>query len=98
VVTAATVAVKVALEVPAATVTEAGAVTPALLLDRATLAPAGAAALRVTVQLETPAPVKEVGEQVRPPGTTGLAMVTEPGSPAVGTESAASEVPNASET
>jgi hypothetical protein len=67
VVTAATVAVKVALEVPAATVTEAGVVTPALLLDRATLAPpAGAAALRVTVQLETPALVKEVGEQLTP--------------------------------
>ena len=51
VVTADTVAVKLALVAPAATVTEAGIVTALLLLDRLTLNPlAGAAVLSVTVQ------------------------------------------------
>ena len=82
-----------------ATVTDTGTVALALLLDRATLAPpAGAAALRVTVQLDMPAPVKDDGEHVRPPGTTGFTMVTELPKPSVGIESPASEELNESET
>ena len=55
-----TVAVKLALVAPAATVTEAGTVTDELLLARLTAKPpVGAAAFRVTVQLSVPAPVIE---------------------------------------
>ena len=51
-------AAKLALEAPAATVTEAGVVTKALLSERATVAPpVGAAAFRATVQVAEPAPV-----------------------------------------
>ena len=60
-----------------ATVTDTGTVALALLLDRATLAPpAGAAALRVTVQLDVPALVKDVGVQLTPPTTTCACTVT----------------------
>jgi len=52
--TEATVAVKAPVVAPAATVTLAGTVTLALLLDSATLAPAAAAALSVTVHAEVP--------------------------------------------
>jgi hypothetical protein len=53
-----TVAVKLAVVDPAATVTEAGTVTAELLLARLTAnPPLGAAPLRVTVQLSVPAPV-----------------------------------------
>jgi hypothetical protein len=59
-VTESTVAVKVALLEPAATVTVAGTFTAVLLLDRLTLAPpVPAAALRLTVQASVPAPVKD---------------------------------------
>jgi len=55
--TADTVAVKLAVVAPAATVTEAGTVTAELLLARVTAnPPLGAAALSVTVQLSVPAP------------------------------------------
>jgi hypothetical protein len=90
-----------AVKVPlvAATVTDTGTVALALLLDRATVAPpAGAAALRVTVQLDVPAPVKDVGEHVRPPDTTEVRMVTELPVPVVGIESPASEELHESET
>lgn len=61
VLTAVTVAVKLALLAPAATVTEDGAVTAELLLVRLTLTPpVGAAALKVAVQLSVPAPVIEL--------------------------------------
>jgi hypothetical protein len=55
VLTAETVAVKVALVDPAATVTDDGMETSALLLARFTVRPpAGAAAVSVTVQLSVP--------------------------------------------
>jgi hypothetical protein len=96
--TAATLAVKVALVAATATVTDAGTVALAWLLDRATVAPpAGAAALRVTVQLDVPAPVKDAGEHVRPPDTTEVRMVTELPKPAAWIESPSSEELNESE-
>jgi hypothetical protein len=55
-----TVAVKLAVVEPAATVTEAGTVTVELLLARLTAKPpVGAAAFSVTVQLSVPDPVNE---------------------------------------
>ena len=61
----------------AATVTDAGTVALALLLDRATVAPpVGAAALRVTVQLDVPALVKDVGVQLTPLTRTCASTVT----------------------
>jgi hypothetical protein len=58
--TAETVAEKLALVAPAATVRDAGTVTSVLLLDRLTESPPlAAAALRVTVQVSVPAPVME---------------------------------------
>jgi hypothetical protein len=69
-VTEETVAVKLALEAPAATVTEAGTVTAALLLMRPTAKPPlPAAAFRVTVQLSVPAPVIEPLAQLNPLST-----------------------------
>jgi hypothetical protein len=73
VVTAATVAVKVAEVAPAATVTEEGVVTLALLSDRATLAPpVGAATFSVTVQVAEPAALNDEGAQLSE-DTTGAA-------------------------
>ena len=70
VLTAETVAVKVALVAPAATVTEAGTVTFELLLARLTAnPPVAAAAFNVTVQLSVPAPVNEPLVQVSPVST-----------------------------
>jgi len=64
-VTAATVAVKLALVAPAATVTTAGTVTALLLLARLTAnPPLAAAALIVTEQLSLTAPVSELLLQV----------------------------------
>jgi hypothetical protein len=58
--TADTVAEKLALVAPAATVTEAGTVTDELLLARVTLKPAlVAAAFSVTLQASVPAPVMD---------------------------------------
>ena len=66
VLTAETVAVKLAVVPPAATVTEAGTVTAELLLVRLTVnPPVGAAALNVTVQLSVPAPIIDPLAQVR---------------------------------
>ena len=60
VLTEETVAVKVALLAPAATVTVAGTATDELLLARLTAKPpVGAAAFRVTVQLSVPDPVND---------------------------------------
>jgi hypothetical protein len=65
------VAVKVAVVAEAATVTLAGTVRLALLLVKVTLdPPAGAAPLKVTVQVLVPAPVNDVGLQVRLLGVT----------------------------
>jgi len=63
--TEATVAVKAPVDAPAATATFAGRVTLALLLDSATLAPAAAAALSVTVHAEVPGARTLAGMQFR---------------------------------
>jgi hypothetical protein len=66
VVTDATVAVKVAVVAPDATDTLAGAVTAVSLLDKVTFwPPVGAAEVNETVQLDVPAPVKELVLQER---------------------------------
>jgi len=66
VLTAVTVAEKLAVVAPADTVTEAGTVTALLLLASVTACPpVGAAELSVTVQLSVPAPVMDELEQVR---------------------------------
>jgi hypothetical protein len=60
------VAVKVAVEAAAATVTEAGTVSTTLLSESVTkVPPAGAALERVTVQVLVPPEFKLVGEQAR---------------------------------
>ena len=64
--TVAAVAVKLAVVAPPFTATDAGTVAEALLLDRPTLAPpAGAAALRVTVQALVPGVATEDGVQLK---------------------------------
>ncbi|MGC4053270.1 MAG: hypothetical protein QM757_28535 [Paludibaculum sp.] len=71
-------AVKVAVEAPAATVTEVGAVSSVELLASVTAwPPVGAAADRVTVQVEELPEVRLVGLQVRLLTTVAAAMVTE---------------------
>ena len=68
--TAVTVALKLALVAPAATVTDAGAVTAELLLARFTAKPPLAAAVfNVTVQLSVPTPVIEPFAQLNPVST-----------------------------
>jgi hypothetical protein len=75
VLTADTVAVKLAVVDPAATVTEAGTVTAELLLARLTAnPPLGAAAFSVTVQLSVPAPVIDPLAQVSALNTGALAL------------------------
>ena len=70
VLTEETVAVKLAVVAPAATVTEAGTVTDELLLARLTAKPPlGAAAFRVTVQLSVPDPVNDPLVQLSPLST-----------------------------
>jgi hypothetical protein len=67
VVTVALEPVNVAVLDPAATVTEAGTVTAALLTDSVTaVPPEGAAALNVVVQVEVPGATTDVGEQLSP--------------------------------
>jgi hypothetical protein len=62
-----TVAVKLAVVAPAATVTEAGTITAELLLARPTAnPPLAAATFSVTVQLSVPAPVIDAVLQVKP--------------------------------
>ena len=66
VVTADTVAVKLALFEPAATVTEVGIATAVLLLARlTTIPPLGAVPFRLTVHASEPAPIIEVLAQLR---------------------------------
>jgi hypothetical protein len=73
VVTAEALATKLALEAPAATVTDAGTVNALLLLDRPTARPVlGAAELNPTVQLSVPAPVIEVLAQATLESVTDL--------------------------
>ena len=64
-VTAATLAVNVALLSPAAILTLPGTVTLVLLLASVTLAALAAAAVKVAVQVEVAGPVTEPGEQVK---------------------------------
>lgn len=67
--TAAAVAMKVAVYNPAFTVTEAGTVAEALLLDRVTVTPpAGAGEVRVTVQALVPGVATEAGVQLSSAG------------------------------
>lgn len=66
-VTDETVAVKLPVVAPEATVTDAGTVTAELLLARLTAnPPLAAATFRVTVQLSVPAPVIDALPQVKP--------------------------------
>ncbi len=70
------VAVKVAVVVPAATVTEAVTGSSVLLLESDTDAPpAGAALERVTVQVVTPAEFRLPGLQLRADTNTGAARL-----------------------
>jgi hypothetical protein len=69
-VTAAAEAVKVALKAPEGTVIVAGTATLVLLLERATLAPAGAAPVKVTVHVDVPEALRVAGEQVTEPDWT----------------------------
>ena len=64
-VTAATVAVNVALLSPAPILTLPGTVTFTLLLDSVTLVALEAAAVKVTVQVEVPGAFTVAGEQVK---------------------------------
>jgi hypothetical protein len=86
-------AVKVLLAWPAATVTLAGTVTVALLLDsETTVPPIGALPLIVTVQLDVPGPVTVPGVQLREPTVSGAGSVMVPLDAVVGIE-----CPNASD-
>jgi hypothetical protein len=64
-VTAATVAVKLALLSPEPMLTLAGTVTLALLLESATLVALEAAAVKVAVQLDVPGAFTLAGEQLK---------------------------------
>ena len=76
-VTAVAGAVNVAVVAPAATVADAATVTAVLLLESVTTAPpAGAAAVRVTVQLLVPGVAMVAGLHVRAFGRTGGCTVT----------------------
>ena len=69
---AAVVALKLADVAPAATLTEAGVVSTALLSERATLAPpAGAALVKVTVQVLEALGPRLLGVQAREDTNTG---------------------------
>ena len=69
-------AVKVALLWPEATVTLAGTVRLALLLERATLAPDVDATVRVTVHVDVPGALTVAGEQLSV-GSTAASYFTE---------------------
>ena len=76
----ATVAVNPVLVCPEVTVTLAGTVMLALLLERVTMAPpVGATVVSVTVQLEVPGAFTVAGEQLKLPGckVTVKAMVAD---------------------
>jgi hypothetical protein len=64
------VAVNVAFDWPAVTLTLPGTVILALLLESVTVAPDGTAAVSVTVQLDVPGAITVAGEQVREPTWT----------------------------
>jgi hypothetical protein len=78
VVTADAEAVKTAVKAPAATATDGGVVTKALLSESVTMAPpAGAVAFRVMVQVAVPAPVIVDGLQANEDSPTGVATCNE---------------------
>jgi hypothetical protein len=100
-VTAAAVAVNVAVVAAAATVTDAGTVTAEVaLLERATAAPpAGAACERVTVQVVVADGANVVLVQRREVGVTGVvAPSAVPPDPVIASAAPAREAPNAPET
>ena len=71
------VAVKLALEAPAATATDGGTVRSGLLLERVTDAPlAGASPERTTIQVDDCPEPKLAGEQVKPLTWTGGSRIT----------------------
>ena len=73
--TGVVVTVKVAVVAPAATVTLAGGVAAALLLDKVTVSPpVGAALPKVTVPVDELPPVTEVGFIVREETTGGFTV------------------------
>jgi hypothetical protein len=79
VLTAVTVAEKLALLAPDAITTEAGTVTAALLLARFTLMPPdGAVPLTLTVHVSVPAPVKELEAQVSEDNSGRITIVPVP--------------------
>ena len=71
---AAALAVNVAIDMPAAMVTDAGTVTAGLPLDRLTLAGLSAGLVRLTVHVELPGDVNVLGMHVRL-DSTGVAAV-----------------------
>jgi hypothetical protein len=75
-VTADVVAVNVALELPALTVTVAGTTALALLLDNATTTPpVGAVPVRVTVPMEEVPPVTLAGLSDTPESATAAGVI-----------------------
>jgi hypothetical protein len=79
VLTAAAVAVKDALDAPAAMVTEAGTVTALLLLDKLTAVALVTAEVIATVQASVPAPVSDgLLHEIEPIPATGACAVTPP--------------------
>ncbi len=68
---------KLAVKAPEETMIVDGKVTVVLLLDSATLVPpAGAAVVRVTVQVDVPGALTVAGEQLRDVGWTGAVKLT----------------------
>jgi hypothetical protein len=79
VVTAEVVTANAAVALPAATLTEAGVVTWALLSDRVTSAPpAGAAPVKVTVHVDVAPPVTDAGLQLKEDTSREAGTVTTP--------------------
>jgi hypothetical protein len=69
--------VNLAVVAPAATVTIAGTVAYPLLEDRVTInPPVGAARLMVTVPVDDPPPVTDVGDKLKPVTVLGACTVT----------------------
>ncbi|MGO9256250.1 MAG: hypothetical protein ACLQU1_08115 [Bryobacteraceae bacterium] len=88
------VALKLAVVAAAATVTDAGTVSEVLLLDRVTTAPpAGAAWVKVTVQVDVEFEAKVLGEHRRP--VMPLRTVTVPPLPAMVVPIPAGDAPRA---
>jgi hypothetical protein len=88
------VAVNVAVELPEATVTKAGMVNAAALLDKETaIPPVGAVVLKETVHADEPPVVSDAGTQLSPL-TRGAAVIPPP-TPVIGSEFASAVAPRA---